>query len=98
LRFPQTASSWAESFDALLDAYQTISANMPILEDYQAQFRDDKSIQDVMVAIWGTILEFHIRAMRIFDQHRMSSPLSSPQFRSSSMQQDTKTLHLLLGM
>ncbi|KAI1128502.1 hypothetical protein F5Y10DRAFT_292051 [Nemania abortiva] len=63
-----TATSWLESFDDLLDAYQLIAQNLPILEGYQSIFGRSPQIQSVLEGIWSNILEFHIRALRIFEQ------------------------------
>ncbi|OQU97597.1 NACHT domain-containing protein [Cladophialophora immunda] len=62
------ASSWSDSFDALLDAYQLIAEHLPIFKDYQTLFLSNQRMQVVLESIWSNILDFHIRALRIFQQ------------------------------
>ncbi|RBA15873.1 hypothetical protein FPRO05_12094 [Fusarium proliferatum] len=63
-----TAINWTESFDTLLDAYQRIAENFPIFEGYQSTFSQNDKMQSVMEHAWSNILEFHIKALRIFEQ------------------------------
>ncbi|KAF5532222.1 C2H2 C2HC zinc finger [Fusarium mexicanum] len=63
-----TAINWTESFDTLLDAYQRIAENFPIFEGYQNTFSGNDKMQTVMEHAWSNILEFHIKALRIFEQ------------------------------
>ncbi|KAI1204789.1 uncharacterized protein F4807DRAFT_454388 [Annulohypoxylon truncatum] len=63
-----TTTTWLESFDALLDAYQLISDSIPLLGGYQVIFKDNIQMQTVLRCIWSDILDFHIRALRIFGQ------------------------------
>ncbi|KAI1647683.1 uncharacterized protein F4817DRAFT_336508 [Daldinia loculata] len=63
-----TATTWLESFDALLDAYQLIAESLPIFEIYQDLFSESSRMQGILECIWTNILDFHIRAIRIFDQ------------------------------
>ncbi|KAL6413086.1 uncharacterized protein AUP68_02584 [Ilyonectria robusta] len=63
-----TAACWSESFDALLDAYQLIAENFPILEGYQSTFAESDRMQTVLECAWSDILDFHIQALRIFEQ------------------------------
>jgi hypothetical protein len=68
LTVPKTAATFSDSFDALLDAYQEIAENLPILEGYQSTFAKNERMQVVLECVWSNILDFHIRALRIFDQ------------------------------
>ncbi|RKL34624.1 hypothetical protein BFJ72_g9356 [Fusarium proliferatum] len=63
-----TAINWTESFDTLLDAYQRIAENFPIFEGYQSTFSQNDKMQSVMEHAWSNILEFHVKALRIFEQ------------------------------
>lgn len=68
LTVPETATTWSDSLDNLLDAYQEISENFPIFEDYQSIFAKNERMQVILECVWSNILDFHIRALRIFDQ------------------------------
>ncbi|KAK8867413.1 C2H2 domain-containing protein [Apiospora arundinis] len=63
-----TASTWADSLDILLDAYQSISDNLPLFEAYQSIFSSNQGMQTVLVCAWSNIFDFHIRALRIFEK------------------------------
>lgn len=60
----QVASTWAESFDTILDAYQQIGEQIPLLQQYQALFDHSPHMQRVLEMIYTDILEFHRRAIR----------------------------------
>ncbi|KAM0431863.1 hypothetical protein ACHAPT_005115 [Fusarium lateritium] len=66
-----TAACWSESFDTLLDAYQLIADNFPIFAGYQSTFVDNDRMQAVLECAWSDILDFHIQALRIFEQSMM---------------------------
>ncbi|KAH9204090.1 hypothetical protein DL95DRAFT_418527 [Leptodontidium sp. 2 PMI_412] len=72
-----TAATFSDSFDALLDAYQEISENLPILEGYQSIFAKNERMQVVLECVWSNILDFHIRALRIFDQSSTNSTFNN---------------------
>ncbi|KAJ3548577.1 hypothetical protein NM208_g941 [Fusarium decemcellulare] len=63
-----TAASWSESFDTLLDAYQLIAENFPIFESYQSIFPENERMRTILECAWSNILDFHIQALRIFEQ------------------------------
>ena len=65
-RCAQIAKSWTEAFDMLLDAYQEIAENIPLLKQYSALFSHDNHMRWVLRMIYGDILEFHKRAIRYF--------------------------------
>lgn len=62
------ASTWAEAFDILLDAYKQIGENFPLLLQYQNLFKDNQYMQQVLEQIYSDILEFHRRALKFFKQ------------------------------
>ena len=62
------ASTWAVAFDTLLDAYQQIGENIPLLGQYQAMFADNAYMQGILELIYKDILEFHRRALKFFKQ------------------------------
>lgn len=52
----QVASTWAESFDTILDAYQQIGEQIPLLQQYQALFDHSPHMQRVLEMIYTDIL------------------------------------------
>lgn len=65
--FPsQVASTWAESFDTLLDAYEQIGNQIPLLQQFQTLFESNQYMRRVLEMIYSDILEFHKRAIRFF--------------------------------
>ncbi|KAL1850978.1 hypothetical protein Daus18300_012712 [Diaporthe australafricana] len=61
-----TASTWVEILDELLDAYQRIFENLPLFQEYQTLFQNEPQMQLVLESVWGDILDFHSKALRIF--------------------------------
>ena len=70
----QIASTWADSFDVLLDAYEEISENIPQLLEYGEIFNRHAHMRKVLELMYGDILEFHRRALTFFRR-----PSESPQ-------------------
>ncbi|KAK7917257.1 hypothetical protein PG985_010865 [Apiospora marii] len=66
-----TASTWAESLDTLLDAYEQISDHLPILQKYEDLFRTQPEMQAAVEMIWADVLRFHSQALRIFKQRTL---------------------------
>jgi hypothetical protein len=64
----QVASTWAESFDTLLDAYRQLAENIPLLGQYQHLFNSDPRMVGVLAIIYEDIIEFHQVALRVFKQ------------------------------
>jgi hypothetical protein len=62
------ASAWTESFDTLLDAYKQLAESIPLLEQYQALFKNNQHMVDALSVIYADILDFHGAALRIFKQ------------------------------
>ncbi len=62
----KVASTWARAFDTLLDAYQQLAENIPLLEQYHALFRTTPRMASVLTIIYEDILEFHQTALRVF--------------------------------
>lgn len=83
--FIKVSSSWAESFDILLDAYQELSQRLPLLEEYKALFGDNPYMRDILVMIYEDILEFHQSALRFFGRPSESCPVVKPFSKKYSM-------------
>ncbi|OCL10848.1 hypothetical protein AOQ84DRAFT_425849, partial [Glonium stellatum] len=69
----QVASAYSEAFDALLDAYEEIGDNIPLISQYQdllecAQAVHNPYLQKALTMIYTDILEFHRNALRYFQQ------------------------------
>ncbi|RDW85274.1 hypothetical protein BP6252_02864 [Coleophoma cylindrospora] len=69
----QMTSAWAESFDILLDAYQQIADNIPLLLQYQSLFEQSPPMSKVLEMIYEDILEFHRSALRMFGKSTFQS-------------------------
>jgi hypothetical protein len=54
------------SFDALLDAYQQIAEQIPLLLQYQNVFTESSDMRGVLGMMYKDILEFHQQALRVF--------------------------------
>ncbi|KAF2847250.1 C2H2 domain-containing protein [Plenodomus tracheiphilus IPT5] len=61
-----TASTFADSFDLLLDAYAQIGEQLPMLLDYRSLFSSDTKLLDALKAMYIDILEFHQEALKFF--------------------------------
>ncbi|KAH0562509.1 hypothetical protein GP486_002801 [Trichoglossum hirsutum] len=68
LAFVWVASTFADAFDALLDAYQDIGENIPLLAQYESLFKDNPHMYTVLELIYADILEFHRKALGYFKQ------------------------------
>lgn len=55
-----------ESLDILLNAYEEIGENIPQLLEYQQLFENNSHMRKVLEWMYGDILEFHRRALKIF--------------------------------
>jgi len=64
----QVASTWAESFDILLDAYEQIGENIPQFEEYKSLFDRSPYMQRALEWVYSDILEFHRRALKFFQR------------------------------
>lgn len=65
-------SAFSEAFSELLEAYQRIGENLPLLLQYQTLFQNDPRIGKILVFMYEDILEFHRRALGYFQQPSMA--------------------------
>ncbi|KAF7918225.1 uncharacterized protein EAE98_009837 [Botrytis deweyae] len=70
----QVASSWAESFDTLLDAYQQLAENIPLLEQYGDLFKGNSYMVNVLALFYEDMLDFHRAALRVFSKSNYLNP------------------------
>lgn len=64
----QMSSTWANSLDRILDAYEQIGEALPLLQQYESLFKQYPEMRRVLVLIYKDIVEFHVPAIRFF-QH-----------------------------
>ncbi|CAN9394852.1 unnamed protein product [Alternaria alternata] len=61
-----TASTFADSFDSLLDAYERIGEQLPLLAEYHSLFSESPHMIDALELIYIDILDFHQQACKFF--------------------------------
>ncbi|KAK4220734.1 hypothetical protein QBC38DRAFT_493568 [Podospora fimiseda] len=64
----QSSSTFDDAFDSILDVYETIGSQIPVLSGYQSKFNNKPHIQSVLVMIYQDILSFQLEALRYFEQ------------------------------
>ena len=62
----QVTSTFAEGFNALLDAYQRIYESLPSLERFEALFAHDPLVVRALEEIFTDIFDFHAKALKYF--------------------------------
>lgn len=67
----ETARTWTEAFDSLLDAYSNIAENVPQFELYEDLFGGDSYMRRILEKIYEDILEFHRRALKFFSSRSL---------------------------
>ena len=50
----------------ILDAYEKLGQELPLLLEYQRIFENDQSAQEILVKIFADVLEFHHNAIKFF--------------------------------
>ena len=50
----------------ILDAYEKLGQELPLLQEYQRIFEHDQSAQELLVKIFADVLEFHHNAIKFF--------------------------------
>ena len=60
------ASTFADAFNALLDAYQRIAECLPDLQRYQELFDHDILLDRALEAVFSDIFDFHLKALQYF--------------------------------
>lgn len=72
----QTASTVADSFETLLEAYHEIGEQLPLLQEYEELFKDNPYMIQALESMYIDILEFHQQAIRFFSGSSMSKQIS----------------------
>ena len=73
----KVASSYVDSFDCLLDAYERIGKELPLLEQYSELFGQEPDMRTALGYIFKNIIDFHKRALRFFTGRGMVAFLQS---------------------
>ncbi|KAF1946974.1 C2H2 domain-containing protein [Clathrospora elynae] len=61
-----TASTFADSFETLLDAYEQIGEQLPLLSEYESMFHSSPHMINALALMYIDILDFHQQAMKFF--------------------------------
>ncbi|KAI2633104.1 hypothetical protein GGS26DRAFT_555304 [Hypomontagnella submonticulosa] len=72
--------TFSDAFHCVLDAYQDIGEQIPLLEGYQQLFASNGHMRTVLVQIYQDILEFHREAIKHF-KHRLWKQLFQATWR-----------------
>jgi hypothetical protein len=68
----QTACTFHEAFEALIDAYGRIGEHLPLMTQYEQHFRNSSHMALVLRYLYEDILDFHWKAMRYFKKRGKS--------------------------
>ncbi|KAI2470710.1 hypothetical protein F4781DRAFT_421113 [Annulohypoxylon bovei var. microspora] len=68
LAFVWIASTLSKAFSSLLDMYEYVGNQIPLLSSYQYLFSENAHMRSLLVAIFTDILTFHKDALRFFRQ------------------------------
>jgi adenylate kinase family enzyme len=80
--YRQVASTYTDAFLALLDTYQSISRQLPLLEQYQDLFARHGGMEEILVCMFKNIFDFHLRALRFFQAGKWKQIFKAHIFRS----------------
>ncbi|KAL5121669.1 hypothetical protein ACEQ8H_000355 [Pleosporales sp. CAS-2024a] len=70
-----TGSVYADSFEDLLEAYEQIGEQLPLVLDRELLFRNNPSMTTALEWIYMDILRFHQKAIRFFHGNRVKTIL-----------------------
>ena len=74
--YVQIASTWTDALEILLDAYEQIGEQIPLLQQFHALFKENEHMQRVLALMYSDIIDFHQRAVRMFsDPSRCRFPI-----------------------
>jgi len=62
----KTASTFADSFEQVLDAYERIGEQLPLLVEYESLFHKSPHMVEALQMMYLDILEFHQQARKFF--------------------------------
>ncbi|KAK3997924.1 hypothetical protein QBC44DRAFT_376363 [Cladorrhinum sp. PSN332] len=64
----QSAATFDDAFDSILDVYEAIGEQIPVLSRYQSLFTEKPYIRTVLVMIFEDILTFQLQVLKYFEQ------------------------------
>lgn len=70
----QIADTFESAFSELLDTYEYIGENLPLLLQYQELFHTNPHMIKVLSLMYEDILKFHRIAIQYFQQRCQSNP------------------------
>ncbi|CEN59396.1 hypothetical protein ASPCAL01847 [Aspergillus calidoustus] len=73
----QTASSWSDSLDILLGAYEDIGARAPSFLQYRLVFENNPRMRDMLERWYCDVLEFHFHALQFLTRPRWKQLFNS---------------------
>ncbi|EXJ62014.1 hypothetical protein A1O7_02446 [Cladophialophora yegresii CBS 114405] len=62
----RAASTFSDSFENLLDAYEQLGLRLPSLEPYRELFAENAEMRNALGLMYSDIAEFHLKALRFF--------------------------------
>ncbi|ETS78813.1 hypothetical protein PFICI_08666 [Pestalotiopsis fici W106-1] len=68
LAFIWITSTFSEAFTSLLETYEYLGEQLPLLSHYQELFSNQKHMRDMLVLIFKDILVFHAEGLKYFTQ------------------------------
>jgi hypothetical protein len=84
----QTASNFTESLEILLDAYEQIGEQLPLLQEYESLFDHSPHMLQALELMYIDILDFHQDALRFFSgKRKRPSPCAEYALTSLSMEE-----------
>ncbi|KAJ4407348.1 hypothetical protein N0V91_003932 [Didymella pomorum] len=92
-----TASAYIDQFETLLDAYEKIGEQIPLLEQYKRLFSKDDQLKGALENMYVDILDFHESALQFFRDKADSGGLTRF-FRSMWKNFDTKFQGILTNL
>ncbi|EXJ70482.1 uncharacterized protein A1O5_06551 [Cladophialophora psammophila CBS 110553] len=66
----QVSSTWANSLDKILEAYEQIGEALPLLKQYESLFTKCPKMQKVLVMMYTDILDFHLPAVSFLNRSK----------------------------
>ncbi|KAH5205185.1 hypothetical protein HBI18_154700 [Parastagonospora nodorum] len=72
-----TGSEYVDSFETLLDAYELIGEQLPLLLERESLVRRNIHMEKALESIYMDILKFHRQALRFFQGNRLKTMIKS---------------------
>lgn len=76
------ANVYTGAFTTILEIYESIGQEMPLLEQYQDLFHKNDKMRQALEHMFESIFEFHLRALRFFKGNKCKQIFNAHAFRS----------------